>query len=153
MQIRGDRGCTGRKPFYPDHLNLVLILFCSLSFLGYGATSFLSASMKREFERYRFGSQRGMIGSLQVAASIGLLAGLSQPWMGRLAAAGLALMMLVAVSSQTLRIPPATTRCRTTERYSMVVKEGSQRTGLSGADYRTRTDDLLITNQLLYQLS
>jgi uncharacterized membrane protein YkgB len=53
--------------------------------------------MKREFERYRFGSQRVMIGSLQIAASIGLLAGLSQPWMGRLAAAGLALMMLVAV--------------------------------------------------------
>lgn len=53
--------------------------------------------MKREFERYRFGSQRIMVGSLQVAASIGLLAGLAQPWMGRLAAAGLALMMVVAV--------------------------------------------------------
>jgi len=53
--------------------------------------------MKREFERYQLGSQRVMVGSLQVAASIGLLAGLSQPWMGRLTAAGLALMMLVAV--------------------------------------------------------
>ena len=32
-----------------------------------------------------------------MCAALGLLAGLSQPWMGRAAAAGLALMMLVAV--------------------------------------------------------
>ncbi len=44
-----------------------------------------------------FGSQRILVGALQVAASLGLLAGLSQPWMGRAAAAGLALMLLVAV--------------------------------------------------------
>jgi len=44
-----------------------------------------------------FGSQRILVGALQVAASLGLLAGLSQPWMGRAAAAGLALMILVAV--------------------------------------------------------
>ena len=53
--------------------------------------------MKREFERYRLASQRTLVGGLQVCAAIGLLAGLSQPWMGRAAAAGLALMMLVAV--------------------------------------------------------
>ncbi|MFZ4764085.1 MAG: DoxX family protein [Roseimicrobium sp.] len=53
--------------------------------------------MKREFERYHLGSQRVLVGTLQVAASLGLLAGLSQPWMGRSAATGLALMMLVAV--------------------------------------------------------
>ncbi len=53
--------------------------------------------MKREFERYRFGSQRMLVGGLQICAAIGLLAGLSQPWMGRASAAGLALMMLVAV--------------------------------------------------------
>jgi uncharacterized membrane protein YkgB len=53
--------------------------------------------MKGEFERYRLGSQRVVVGALQVAASLGLMAGLSQPWMGRSAAAGLALMMLVAV--------------------------------------------------------
>lgn len=43
------------------------------------------------------GSQRILVGALQVAASLGLLAGLSQPWMGRAAAAGLALMILVEV--------------------------------------------------------
>ena len=78
-------------------LNLYLILFSSLSFLGYGVACFFSAYMKREFERYRIGSQRILVGALQVAASLGLLAGLSHPWMGRSAAVGLALMMLVAV--------------------------------------------------------
>ena len=78
-------------------LNSVLILFSALSFLGYGTACFLSPYMKREFERYRLASQRTMIGVLQVCAAAGLLAGLSQPWMGRAAAAGLALMMLVAV--------------------------------------------------------
>ncbi len=53
--------------------------------------------MKREFDRYRLGSQRMLVGGLQVCAALGLLAGLSQPWMGRAASAGLALMMLVAV--------------------------------------------------------
>ena len=78
-------------------LNVVLILFSAISFLGYGSACFLSAYMKREFERYRFGSQRTMGGGLQLCAAIGLLAGLHQPWIGRAASAGLALMMLIAV--------------------------------------------------------
>lgn len=53
--------------------------------------------MKREFDRYRLGTQRTLVGGLQLCAVIGLLGGLSQPWLGRAAAAGLALMMLVAV--------------------------------------------------------
>jgi len=53
--------------------------------------------MQREFERYRLGPQRVLIGSLQLLASISLLAGLSQPWIGRSAATGLALMMLTGV--------------------------------------------------------
>lgn len=52
--------------------------------------------MKQEFLRYRLGSQRMLVGILQWFAGIGLLAGMSQPWMGQLAAGGLALMMLVA---------------------------------------------------------
>lgn len=78
-------------------LNSVLILFSALSFLGYGSACFLSAYMKREFERYHLASQRTLVGGLQLCAAIGLLMGLSQPWMGRASAAGLALMMLVAV--------------------------------------------------------
>ena len=80
----------------PD-LNKALIFFSALSFLGYGSACFFSSYMKREFDRYGVGAQRALIGGLQVCAAIGLMAGLSQPWMGRAAAAGLALMMLVAV--------------------------------------------------------
>lgn len=78
-------------------MNLALILCSAVSFLGYGAACFLSESLKREFQRYGLGSQRALIGVLQLGAALGLLAGLDQPWMGRAAAAGLALMMLVAV--------------------------------------------------------
>jgi hypothetical protein len=78
-------------------LNIILILFSAVSFLGYGAACFFSAHMKREFDRYRLGAQRALIGGLQLSAALGLLAGLNQPWMGRAAAAGLALMMLVGV--------------------------------------------------------
>ena len=53
--------------------------------------------MKQEFERYRLGSQRPLVGGLQWSAAVGLMVGLSQPWIGRLAAGGLTLMMLVAV--------------------------------------------------------
>ena len=78
-------------------LNVALIFFCAISFLGYGAACFLSDPLKREFDRYHFGPQRALIGGLQLCAALGLLAGLSEPWMGRAAAAGLALMMLGAV--------------------------------------------------------
>jgi uncharacterized membrane protein YkgB len=82
---------------YAAALNVALILCSAISFLGYGAACFLSDSLKREFDRYGFGSQRALIGGLQLCAAVGLLAGLGQPWIGRAAAAGLALMMLVAV--------------------------------------------------------
>lgn len=78
-------------------LNVALILCSAISFVGYGAACFFSDSLKREFDRYHFGSQRALIGGLQLCAALGLLAGLHQPWMGRAAAAGLALMMLAAV--------------------------------------------------------
>ena len=78
-------------------MKLVLILFSAGSFLLYGGACFLSAKMKREFDRYRLGTLRALVGGLQLCAVIGLLGGLSQPWMGRAAAAGHALMMLVAV--------------------------------------------------------
>ncbi len=78
-------------------LNATLILFSAISFFAYGSACFLSAYMKREFDRYRLGSQRTLVGGLQLGAAMGLLGGLSQPWMGRAASAGLAVMMLVAV--------------------------------------------------------
>lgn len=53
--------------------------------------------MTREFERYGLGAQRTLVGILQLCGALGLLAGLSQPWIGRVASAGLVAMMLVAV--------------------------------------------------------
>ena len=78
-------------------MHVALILFSALSFLAYGLACFFSSDLRREFNRYRFPSQRALVGALQVAAAIGLVAGLHQPWLGRAASGGLALMMLVAV--------------------------------------------------------
>jgi DoxX-like family len=78
-------------------LNVALIFCSAISFLGFGSGCFLSGYLKREFDRYGLGSQRALIGGLQLCAAVGLLGGLSQPWMGRAAAGGLALMMLVGV--------------------------------------------------------
>lgn len=78
-------------------MKLALILFSAISFLGYGSACFLSTYIRREFDRYHLGSQRALVGALQLGAVIGLVAGLNQPWMGRAASGGLALMMLVAV--------------------------------------------------------
>lgn len=75
----------------------MLIAFSALSFLGYGSACFWVPRMRIEFERYGLGSLRTWVGGLQWAAALGLLVGLSQPWIGRVAAAGLAVMMLVAL--------------------------------------------------------
>ena len=53
--------------------------------------------MRGEFERYHLAGQRKLIGSLQLLAVLGLLAGFYEPLLGRSAAIGLALMMSVAV--------------------------------------------------------
>ena len=81
----------------PPLANVVLILCAAISFLGHGAACLFSDSLKREFGRYGFDPQRALTGGLQLCAAMGLLAGLSQPWLGRAAAAGFVLMMLVAV--------------------------------------------------------
>lgn len=78
-------------------MNLALILFSALSFLGYGSACFLLTSIKSEFDRYGLGAQRTLVGALQVGAALGLLAGMDEPWVGRAASGGLALMMVVAV--------------------------------------------------------
>jgi len=80
-----------------SNLNTALVLFSAFSFLGYGSACFLSARLKREFSRYRLESQRVLVGALQLAAAIGLVAGLGEPWLGRAASGGLSVMMLVAI--------------------------------------------------------
>jgi uncharacterized membrane protein YkgB len=78
-------------------LKTSLILFSALSFLGYGLGCFYSDYFKGEFRRYQLSAQCQLVGALQCAAALGLLAGFEIPWLGQAAAGGLALMMLVAL--------------------------------------------------------
>ena len=78
-------------------MKTTLILFSALSFLGYGLGCFFSAYLRQEFGRYQLAEQCRLVGILQCAAALGLIAGFRLPWIGQAAAAGLALMMLVAL--------------------------------------------------------
>jgi len=65
--------------------------------LGYGLGCFFSAYLQAEFRHYRLEALCRLVGALQCAAAVGLIAGLFLPWIGQAAAGGLALMMLVAL--------------------------------------------------------
>ena len=58
---------------------------------------FFSAYLQAEFRHYRLEALCRLVGALQCAAAVGLIAGLFLPWIGQAAAGGLALMMLVAL--------------------------------------------------------
>lgn len=79
-------------------MKTALVLFSAVSFLVYGVGCFASDYLRQEFRRYRLADQRRLVGSLQCAAALALLAGLSLPSLGQAAAGGLALMMLVALA-------------------------------------------------------
>lgn len=49
--------------------------------------------MKMEYDRYGVARLRPLIGSLQMAGGLGLLAGFNTPFVGQLAAGGIALLM------------------------------------------------------------
>lgn len=51
--------------------------------------------MQREYVRYGVSKFRPLVGGLQIAGGLGLLAGFAVPLVGQLAAAGLALLMLL----------------------------------------------------------
>lgn len=76
---------------------LFLVWFSAVSFLGFGSACFLVCYMKREFARYGLARFRPLVGSLQLMGAVGLLVGLQLPWIGQLAAAGLAVLMLLGV--------------------------------------------------------
>ncbi len=65
--------------------------------MGSGLGCFFSAYLQAEFRRYRLEAQCRLVGALQCAAAVGLIAGIFLPWIGQAAAGGLALMMLVAL--------------------------------------------------------
>ena len=68
-----------------------------IAFGWYGLGCFFSQEMVREFERYQVPRMRILTGTLQVAGSLGLLAGYFYAPLLRLSAGGLALMMFFAV--------------------------------------------------------
>jgi uncharacterized membrane protein YphA (DoxX/SURF4 family) len=74
-------------------LNSTLTLFCALSFFAYGWGCLFTDHMVAEFKRYRLSSYRRLTGSLQLLGAAGLVVGLTLPWVGGLAAAGISLQM------------------------------------------------------------
>lgn len=70
-----------------------LLLVCALSFLGYGLSCLFSPHMVAEFRRYGLSKYRSITGILQLLAACGLAIGIALPWVGGVAAAGLALQM------------------------------------------------------------
>ena len=74
-------------------MNDLIILFCALSFIGYGISCLFAAHMVAEFERYRLARFRQLTGLLQIMAAVGLLVGLKIPVVAGIAAGGLALQM------------------------------------------------------------
>jgi hypothetical protein len=74
-----------------------IILFSALSFLAYGTGCFTSRHLQREFQRFGFSAQRGLIGFLQICGALALVTGFRIPLIGFFGAAGLAVMMFVAI--------------------------------------------------------
>ena len=75
----------------------VALVISSASFAWYGMSCLVSEQMVPEFERYRLGRFRMIIGMLQVAASVGLIAGSFYGPLLLVSAGGLATMMFLAV--------------------------------------------------------
>jgi hypothetical protein len=75
----------------------LLLWFSAISFFAFGGACFVSDYMRGEFARYGLSRQRRLVGLLQIMGACGLLAGKQLPWLGQLAAAGLALLMLLGV--------------------------------------------------------
>ena len=69
----------------------------AFSFIGYGLSCFFSLRTVTEFNRYKLGHLRRAIGILQIAGSLGLLAGLIYPFLTLISSLGLTTMMLLAV--------------------------------------------------------
>jgi len=78
-------------------MHAALVCFSAISFIGFGMACFFWYPMRREYERYGVPQFRALVGSLQIAGGLGLLAGFAVPLIGHLAAAGLALMMVCGV--------------------------------------------------------
>lgn len=72
----------------------MLVAVSAVAFLFYGAACLFSGRLVAEFERYRLARFRVMVGCLEIAGAMGLLAGRFLPVLEPLAAGGLAALMV-----------------------------------------------------------
>ena len=75
-------------------LSLVLEIVSSAAFLFYGLACLFSAKLVTEFGRYRLARWRLLVGSLEIAGALGLIAGLLFVPLKIAAASGLFVLML-----------------------------------------------------------
>jgi len=75
----------------------VLIVFSSLSFLGYGTAYFLSPKMKSEFVRFGLSDFGTLTAILEIVGALGLLIGLMFNDILLVSSGGLALLMFLGV--------------------------------------------------------
>ena len=72
----------------------LLIAISAAAFLFYGLACLFSPKLVAEFERYRLARFRALVGSLEVAGALGLIAGWWFPPLQTAAAAGLFALMI-----------------------------------------------------------
>lgn len=72
----------------------ILAAISAAAFLFYGLACLFSAKLVAEFERYRLARWRVLVGSLEVAGALGLIAGWWFPPLQTAAAAGLFALMI-----------------------------------------------------------
>jgi hypothetical protein len=89
VSARG-KGEIGRVPALVD----LLAAFSAAAFLFYGLACLFSPKLVAEFERYRLARFRMLVGLIEVAGALGLIAGWWFPPLQTAAAAGLAALML-----------------------------------------------------------
>jgi len=75
-------------------LTVVLETISIAAFLFYGVACLLSPKLEVEFARYRLARWRALVGWLEIAGALGLLAGQIFPLLKVAASAGLILLML-----------------------------------------------------------
>jgi hypothetical protein len=76
----------------------VLIIFSSLSFLGYGVAYFTTSNMKSEFIRFGLSKFGTLTAILEIVGALGLLMGLRYNFILMISSGGLSLLMFLGVA-------------------------------------------------------
>lgn len=79
---------------------VVLVLFSSLSFFGYGIAYFTSMQMKNEFKRFGLEKFGSLTAILELLGAAGLVIGLKYPPILLLSSGGLSILMILGVATR-----------------------------------------------------